>query len=185
MSTPEHLDLVQRMDRLERQNRRLKRLILMLAFLAIIPLAMAAVPVPNRKTVTANAFKVVDDQGVVRAEMSADNKGAKVVLFDTKGTTKQAEMSTGDKGVSRFKLFDAKGNERVVMMGDLESTGPILTLMGEDKAKWFLVSAYDPVIRGSIGSSQRTKVKPGEPEIWLMTRDNELIVKFYKGFRGR
>jgi hypothetical protein len=96
----------------------------------------------------------------------------------------RAELTYGEDG-SHLRLYDAKGNARVVLFADIEGTGPCFALLGDDGVQWLQVSAYDPVIHGKIGSAQGVKVKPDDPSLYLQDRKGNLITKLYKGWMGR
>ena len=128
MESVKRSDLEARLARLERQNRVLERCLLLVGAGLTLFMALAASSgVKVQDVVRAKAFELVDNRGVVCAELSLSDKGAAgLTLFDAEGKSR-VWLGTSGEGPAGLTITTADG--KYLGMFTVGKEGPpILTL---------------------------------------------------------
>lgn len=127
----------ERLERLEQQNRRIKvaASVLVVALCAVALLAgpllhnqASAQAASAPRVVEANEFRLMDDNGKVRAKLCMDRDGPSLDFFNENRKT-GASLSVGRVG-PLLALYDKSGDIRLGLEVGLD--GPVLGLYDED-----------------------------------------------------
>jgi hypothetical protein len=125
---PDLASVVARLEKVERQNRQLKMVGGMVLALAVAGMVMGQA-LPSARVVEAEGFVLKDAAGKVRAELSVDGEGAKLLLGSENG--KSRAMLNVDKDGPALTLFDENAKLRAWLA--VFKDGPRLALRDESE----------------------------------------------------
>jgi hypothetical protein len=115
-------DIADRLVMLERRQRRASRWLILLGivvFLQAATIACLAVPfggpVKHLITLSAGRFEVIDQNGTVRAVLTADTAQTMLSMSDAKGTTRIL-LRENDTGFATMEFFDRASNEKTMTL---------------------------------------------------------------------
>lgn len=133
--TQDFQTLVRRLDRVERQNKRLRRAVTTLTVLCLAVLVIGAVQ-PKSRSVEAEAFILVDENGKKRATLMTPSPG----------------------NLTSFSIYDMNEKERVSLIETSEGSG--LYLYGQNGKEWLEldVSRKGPMLRFQDNKSEYPRI---------------------------
>lgn len=122
-------DLLERIERLERDRRRGRGLLLFASLTAVAALFGAAASVVAPGPLVASTLTIVDEAGMPRIELAADNRGAWLHMRDSHGTL-MASLGSGPTD-GNLLLWRQDGT-LLARMGPSQTNDGQLTLGGAD-----------------------------------------------------
>lgn len=134
--------LLLRLDQIERQNRRWRLLVLFLFLLLGSTLAFVIVDrwtglfVPAR--VAARSFTVLDEHGVMRAELGSNNGNPRLALFDGEGRNRLS-VGVEANGAPILTIADEQEQPRAALLLDAAGKAGLSLLDQENRTRAALI----------------------------------------------
>ena len=138
--------LLLRLDQIERQNRRWRLLVL---FLFLLLGGMLAFVIVDRWTglfvpaqVAARSFTVLDENGVMRAELGSNNGNPRLALFDREGRNRLS-VGVEASGAPIFTIADEQEQPRAALLLDAAGKAGLSLLDQQNRTRAALIVEED------------------------------------------